>query len=91
MRRAHTGAMLGTGELLKARRAELGQTQDETASVIGVGQTRYQRWEASLVDVDRDRDLHERIRTYLGLSPEEYAIAALEHSLKVKERRLPSQ
>lgn len=85
MRKAHSGSVPPLGELLKAARGS--RSQDAVSVDLSVSQPRYQRWEAMLVDVDADRGLHARLQTFLGLDDQTYAQSALEHSIRVKERR----
>lgn len=85
MRGAHSGAVEPVGELLRRKRGDA--SQEAVSQSLGVGQSRYQRWETMLVDIDADRDLHSRLRGWLEMDPEPYAQAALEHSIRVKERR----
>lgn len=87
MRQAHSGSVQTLGQMLKTERTRRGQSQVEASEEIGVQQPRYQRWESGLNDVAGEREVHDRVRIYLGLTPEAYAQAALEHAIKVVERR----
>lgn len=68
-------------------RERRGLRQKDAADLLGVEQPTYQRWESLVNDVDKDRELHARLREYLRLSEPDYALAALEQALVVRERR----
>jgi plasmid maintenance system antidote protein VapI len=88
MHRAHNGegAPVPVGLLLKHKRGS--RSQADLAAELEVTQPRLQRWEALIANIDADREVHYRLSRYLGLSAEAYAQSVLEHSLRVRERRL---
>jgi transcriptional regulator with XRE-family HTH domain len=86
MRMAHSSGVVPLGQLLKKERQRRNLSQDEAAKHFGRPQATYGRWENVHTTPEPDRELHTKLRAFVGLDERAYAQSLLEHGLRVRER-----